>query len=393
MSELIWVVLVLAAIPAALFLVNLTVYRRLPAAGGMDPRAESAIFSVSVLIPARNEEGGIREAVRSVLEQEGVDLEVLVLDDQSTDRTAEMVAELQRRDPRLQLHSAPPLPKGWCGKQHACHALAALAKHPIWVFMDADVRLLPGALQRMARFISERRLALVSGVPRQITVTFLERLLLPLIHFVLLGYLPMPFMRLFRSPAFAAGCGQLFVANAQAYRQCGGHAGIRNSLHDGLTLPRHFREAGLRTDLFDATDIATCRMYRSGGEVWRGLGKNATEGLAHPARILPMTLLLFGAQVMPFLLLAAWSQLAVNDRLGVVAAVMCAWLPRGWAAVRFRQPWDSALLTPVGVSLLLVIQWRALFRSWFGKPAEWKGRSYGVSGGSPAQSHPPKHKS
>ena len=136
MSELIWVVLVLAAIPAALFLVNLTVYRPLPPAAGTDQRSETAKFSVSVLIPARNEEGGIREAVRSVLEQEGVDLGVLVQDDQSTDRTAELVGELQRRDPRLNLHSAPPLPTGWCGKQHACHALAALARH----FREAGLR-------------------------------------------------------------------------------------------------------------------------------------------------------------------------------------------------------------------------------------------------------------
>lgn len=89
-------------------------------------------------------------------------------------------------------------------------------------------------------------------------------------------------------------------------------------------------------------------MYRSGGEVWRGLGKNATEGLAHPARMLPMSLLLFGAQVTPFLLLASWGQWAVNDRIGVVAAVTHAWLPGVGAAVRFHQPWDSVLLTRRG---------------------------------------------
>ena len=390
MSILILAVLVLAAIPACLFLVNLTLYRPLPDAP-LPTRmpAEAAVPPVSVLIPARNEEGVIGEAVRSALEQDGVELELIVLDDQSTDRTAEIVRELQREDPRVQLHSAPPLPAGWCGKQHACHALAALARHPIWVFMDADVRLQPRALRRMARFMADREVALASGVPRQITGTFLERLLLPLIHFVLLGYLPMPFMRRSNSPAFAAGCGQLFVANAQAYRACGGHAGIRRSLHDGLTLPRHFRTAGLRTDLFDATDVATCRMYRSGGEVWRGLGKNATEGLAHPARIVPMTLLLFGAQVMPFLLLAAWGGLTGHERLLLATAVVCAWLPRALAAARFRQPWDSALLTPLGVSLLLVIQWIALVRSWSGRPAQWKGRSYGSTGASAAEP-PPK---
>lgn len=390
MSILILAVFVFAAIPAVLFLVNLTVYRPLPDVPQPAERVAGASGpAVSVLIPARNEEGVIEEAIRSVLDQDGVELELIVLDDQSTDRTAGIVAEWQRIDPRLQLRSAPVLPAGWCGKQHACHTLAGIARHPVWVFMDADVRLQPGALRRMHRFMADREVALASGVPRQITGTFLERLLLPLIHFVLLGYLPMPFMRLLKSPAFAAGCGQLFVAKAEAYRLCGGHAGIRQSLHDGLTLPRHFRAAGFRTDLFDATDTATCRMYRSGGEVWRGLGKNAIEGLAHPARIVPMTVLLFGGQVMPFVLLAAWGVLSINDRLMLAGALSCAWLPRALAAARFRQPWLSAVLSPLGVSVLLVIQWLALVRSWSGRPAHWKGRSYAPSG-APAAESPPK---
>jgi len=88
-------------------------------------------------------------------------------------------------------------------------------------------------------------------------------------------------MRRSQHPAYAAGCGQLFLARRSAYEAVGGHAVIRASLHDGITLPRAFRAAGFWTDLCDMTEIATCRMYRSAGEVWRGLAKNATEGW-HP---------------------------------------------------------------------------------------------------------------
>ena len=94
-------------------------------------------------------------------------------------------------DARVRLEAAPPLPAGWCGKQHACHVLAQLAKNPLLVFMDADVRLAPDALARMAGFMEENPVALASGVPRQETGTFSERLLIPLIHFILLGFLPM----------------------------------------------------------------------------------------------------------------------------------------------------------------------------------------------------------
>src|SRR5262249_60422560 len=91
-------------------------------------------------------------------------------------------------------------------------------------------------------------------------------------------------------PALGAGCGCVCVARRAAYDPVGGHAAVRDSLHDGITLPRAFRRAGRRTDLCDATDLAVCRMYRNGRELWAGLAKNAREGLAHPSAIVPRTL-------------------------------------------------------------------------------------------------------
>jgi hypothetical protein len=250
--------------------------------------------------------------------------------------------------------------------------------------MDADVRLAPGALARMTDFMRQRGVALASGVPHQELGTFSERLLLPLIHFILLGYLPMPFMRWTRWAAFSAGCGQLFVARRDAYEATGGHARIATTLHDGVKLPRLFRRAGYRTDLFDATDVASCRMYRTNGETWRGLGKNATEGLAAPGTILPMTIILFGGQVLPFLLAGLAALLAENAVGLMLTAGALAYLPRLLAAYFFRQPLGSALLHPVGVLALLAIQWQALVRQLAGKPSVWKGRSY--TPGAPAQS-------
>jgi hypothetical protein len=367
------VALVLAILPAALFLLNLLVYR--PIANCRPPISGP----VSVLIPARNEEQNIRASLQAVLANHGCDFEIIVLDDHSTDRTAAMVAELARGDDRVRLESAPELPAGWCGKQHACFVLAGLARHPLLVFIDADVRLAPDALTRMAGFIERRGAALASGVPRQELGTPGERLLIPLIHFILLGFLPMHAMRRTRLPALSAGCGQLFITRRDAYQQCGGHSMIRDSLHDGLKLPRVFRAAGFATDLFDAADIAACRMYHTNAETWRGLGKNASEGLAAPGTILPMTALLLGGQVMPFVLLAFAPWLSLAGLLLTAAAAATAWLPRLVAARLFRQPLVGALLHPIGVLLLLVIQWSALVRHLAGRPAEWKGRLYTVT--------------
>src|SRR5688572_10628814 len=382
--------LVLAAIPAVLFIVNLFFYRpTAPIASADSSPNPVPSDSLSVLIPARNEEKNIRSTLEAVLANREVEFEVVVLDDHSTDSTAAIVSEFAARDPRVRLEFAPALPSGWCGKQHACHVLAKFARNPLLVFIDADVRLAPDALARMVGFMNSNRrgsalqVALASGVPHQELGTFSERLLLPLIHFVLLGYLPMPFMRWTKRPEFSAGCGQLFIARADAYRSTGGHAMIRATLHDGVKLPRLFRRAGFRTDLFDATDIASCRMYQTNGETWRGLGKNATEGLAAPGTILPMTVLLFGGQMLPLLLLASGALLSPASVVLAAMASVLAYLPRLLGAFCFRQPIGSALLHPLGVVALLVIQWHALGRHLLGKPAEWKGRSYGAA--TPAQ--------
>lgn len=380
------VALVLAALPLALFLINLTVYRPPPSVGSLAGRKLPA---VSVLIPARNEAANIGAAIASVLRNDGLEFEVVVLDDHSEDHTAAIVQEFARRDPRVRLASAPPLPHGWCGKQHACQVLAGLARHPWLVFLDADVRLEPQALPRLAAWVEHRNVDLASGVPRQVTGTWLERLLIPLVHLILLGYLPMLFMRWFRSPAFAAGCGQLFIARAAAYARAGGHAAIRTTLHDGLRLPKAFRQAGRKTDLFDATDVASCRMYHDAGEVWRGLGKNAAEGLAAPGLIGPWTLLLAGGHVLPFVLLLAapWLETRAIELAAMAAAASLA--PRGLAAWRFRQPLAAVVAHPLAVALFLVIQWEALGRHLRRDPPTWKGRRYPPSAPAADSSSPP----
>ncbi len=364
-----------ALAPAVLFCANLRKYIPPPAPS---PNASSA--RVSVLIPARDEELSIEAALRSVLANSNADLEVIVMNDGSTDRTAAIVESLRAEDLRVQLRDAPPLPRGWNGKQHACWTLAHAAQTDILCFIDADVRLEPEAIQRMSAFLKSSDAALVSGFPRQITTSPLEWMLLPLIHFVLLGFLPLSRMRAGTDPALAAGCGQFLMVRREAYFASGGHAAIRETMHDGLRLPKLFRQHGYRTDLADLTDFARCRMYTTAGQVWQGLAKNAIEGLGAPARIVPISLLLVLGQVGPFAL-AVWllfSHAHVRAGLLICAAVavLAAWLPRALASVRFRQPAQSALLHPVGIILLLAIQWYALGRKLLGGTVSWRNRAY-----------------
>ena len=402
--------------PAALFCVNL---RRFQAPAPVAPERR---FPVSVLIPARDEEANIGDALRCVLASRGVALEVLVLDDDSRDGTADVVRLLAAQDSRVRLLAGRELPNGWNGKQHACWTLANEASSELLIFLDADVRVEAELFARMAGFLEQTETALVSGFPRLVTVTWLEQLLLPLIHFVLLGFLPMGSMRRSTKPAFAAGCGQFMVVKRAAYVASGGHSAIRETMHDGLLLPRVLRTAGYRTDLADITELASVRMYDSAAKVWNGLAKNATEGIATAAKIVPLTIILVLGQVVPglvalalgmvagtlaflrlcgdgvfyFLLRHGWGTLTslyllahgallTSPPLSVVIAtalmvfvfaVVVTYLPRLLAVRRFRQSLRSALLHPVGIIVLLAVQWYALGRKLFGRPVGWRQRSY-----------------
>ena len=373
-----------AVTPAVLTLLNLREYRE-PARPTKD-----VLPAVTVIIPARNEAFGIAACVGSVLASAGIDLRVIVVDDASTDNTAGIVRGMAANDARLRLITSASLPAGWNGKQHACWQGAQAATTPLLCFLDADVRLHPGALARTMTEMVRDRTALLSGFPRQITGTWLEAMLIPLIHFVLLGLLPMRAMRRTTEPAYAAGCGQFLLVEREAYTRSGGHAAIRHTMHDGLLLPRLLRQNGYTTRLVDLTKLAECRMYTTAAATWNGLSKNATEGMAAPARIVPMTLLLGFGQVLPLPLLAlAWQRttflipfLGPPIRIGMapvwwaMSAVVLSYLPRAINAVRYRQSFVSALLHPVGVAVLLVLQWVALARKLLHRPATWKSRTY-----------------
>ncbi len=367
---LFWLVfssLVCALVPAALFSINLRRYVPPVSAQGLSGSP------VSVLIPARNEAAGIEEAVRSVLASTGCAFEVLVMDDASEDGTRGIVERLAAEDSRVRLASAPALPAGWNGKQHACWALAHAARFSVLCFMDADVRLEPACLASMQGLLARGENGLVSGFPRQVTGTSLEWLLLPLIHFVLLGFLPLGKMRQGADPSFSAGCGQFMMTRRDRYFACGGHSGIRMTMHDGLRLPKLFREHGFRTDLADLTPLARCRMYTSAAQVWNGLAKNATEGLGDPRRIGPVSLALLLGQVLPFILVPFVHGVTLEL---CALALLAAWLPRWLAVFRFRQDWRGALLHPVGIVVLLAVQWYALARKLRGSPVSWRDRAY-----------------
>lgn len=360
-----------SAIPLTIYLANYRQYFAPPA-----PPDTNTAAKLSVLIPARNEASGIEACLASVLASENIELKVVVLDDHSEDNTAEIVKTIAAKNHSVRLLDSPPLPKGWNGKQHACWQLSQHASHPWLVFLDADVRLHPSALARLVAYAQTNKTDLLSAFPRQETGTLLEKMLIPLMHVILLSFLNLRSMRSTTKPAFAAGCGQLFLTNQTAYQRAGTHTAIRNSRHDGLKLPRAYRQAGLVTDVLDGNDLAACRMYRNAGEVIKGLLKNADEGIANAKLILPCSLLLIGANILPWIAVG-FACSSANWYAGIIAttAIAWGWLPRCCNTLRFQQSWIGCLLHPFGILLFIILQWFAFFTSLTGKRIAWRGRT------------------
>lgn len=370
--------LLLSVLPAAMFLANLPLFRAIGTDAGIDqtsPNESTTHPDVSVLIPARDEETAIGDCVRAALASAGVVVEVIVLDDDSNDRTAEIVQGMAAADRRVRLLRGGTLPEGWNGKQHACKQLADAATAERFVFLDADVRLAPTALQALLAYKQQTGVALLSAFPNQITGTWLETWLIPMMHFILLGYLPFSRMRSDTSPGLAAGCGQLFLTDRTSYVAAGTHSAIKQSRHDGVKLPRAYRSARQTTDVVDGTELARCRMYCGASEVIRGALKNATEGIANPRLIGVFTVLLLGCSVLPpVALLLAFASSNLPAIAISLAALILSHVPRFMAAKRLHQSWFGACCHIPATALFVVLQWVALFNQFTGRRIAWRGR-------------------
>jgi glycosyltransferase involved in cell wall biosynthesis len=348
-----------------------------------ESHGEGAV-AVTVCIPARNEAANIEACVRSALACDGVEVEVCVYDDHSTDGTGDIVRRIAAEDPRVRIVPTVPLPDGWNGKMWGCDRMGRAARGEWVLFTDADVRLAPECLSATVAAAESLRCDLLSTVPRQLTGSWAEDAIVPLIHYVLLGYLPMGRMRATLDPAASAGCGQFMFARRDAWLAIDGYSRFCGTMHDGIRMPREFRRAGLRTDLFDGTSLAQVRMYRGFAQTWRGFAKNAYEGLGSPVLLLLVTALHVFGQV------AAWAILvgsAVAAAAGLSVSPLPAWIAAAAIAVQlahriilrkaFGHSWRAVLLHPIGLAMLTAIQWHSLWLSVRGR-REWRGRVAGL---------------
>jgi len=256
---------------------------------------------VALLLPVRDEAHRVEPCLRSLLAQAGVrDLRVVVLDDGSSDGTADVVRRIAGVDPRVSLIAGAPLPAGWWGKTWACQQLAdSVPGATVLVFVDADVVLAPQAVASTVALLRWAGLDLVSPYPRQTAITIPERLVQPLLQWSWLTTLPLRVAE--RSPreSLAAANGQLLMVDADTYRRAGGHAAVRAEMLEDIALLRTIKRSGGRGTVVDGTALATCRMYGGWADLRNGYAKSLWSAFGSPARAAAVVGVLGLAYVVP----------------------------------------------------------------------------------------------
>ncbi|MHB1863440.1 MAG: glycosyltransferase family 2 protein [Gemmatimonadaceae bacterium] len=339
---------------------------------------------VSVVIPARNEARNIERCARSVLASAYPELEVIVVDDHSTDGTGGIARAMAERDPRLRVITPDALPADWFGKQWACAAGAAVATGEVLLFTDADTEHAPDLIPRAVNAMRDRGADLLSVAGAQEMGTFWERVIQPQLFVMLLArYGSTERVSASTRPSEVIANGQCIFVRRDAYDAMGGHGAVRHKVAEDLALAQRFVARGRRIALVTGLDQLSTRMYTSLGEIVRGWEKNVYVGgrdaapfgawgrAVYPALLLAVPL--FGLAPPVALVVGLAGLVSAN---AVVWALVCVACTMMWWGGFYRIAglplWYGAVY-PLGLALVLYIMGAALAR---GRRVTWKGRTY-----------------
>ncbi len=333
--------------------------------------------AVSVLVPARDEAHQIEACLRSLLAQVACErIEIVVLDDESADRTAEIARSLADGRSRLTVLNGAPLPRGWLGKPHACAQLAGAAApdSELLIFVDADVVLAPRAVAAAVELLERTGLDVVCPYPRQLAETGAERLVQPLLQWSWLTFLPLRLAERSRRPSLSAANGQFLVVRRAAYERAGGHAAVRAEVLDDIALLRAIKATGGRGGVVDGTGLASCRMYRDWPEVRFGYTKSLAVAFGSEPGAAAVIALLALAYLVPPLAALRGSR---TGWLGFAAAVAGRFVTARATGGRCLP--DSAA-HPLSIALLAALTGRSILGRRRGN-LTWKDRPVGPVAG------------
>lgn len=306
---------------------------------------------VSLLIPARNEQRTLERCIESALEIKYPHLEIVVLDDNSTDNTNNIIKQYNNNG-RIRTLRGANLPTGWTGKNFACHQLAQAANGDVLIFTDADNTFAPHCVLNTVAWMEAHSLDMLSSIPEQRTTTFLNHLLVPTIDLLVYSFLLLRLTLYSRNSAFAAANGQWIAFKREAYEEFGGHERIRHHITEDLAFSRKLKRERKRILTTSGTGAIFGHMYTSNRDVWQGFAKNlysiAGGTLFH---VILWICMLFVPFILPYFLLF------VPSYQSCVLLLICGNLfLRLLLFARYHHPlWHGLIFHPVSILFLIVL--------------------------------------
>lgn len=322
---------------------------------------------VSVLIPARNEEDNIENIVSCVLKQDYPSFELIVLNDNSEDRTLDILQQIQKNDTKLKVINGKPLPPEWIGKSWACHQLSQEAKGEIFLFIDSDVTISENAINSAVHNLQKYRANMLSSFSTQIIGSLGEYLLVPLVNWSVLQLLPMMLIYSSKNTAFLAANGQFLMIDRTSYHTIGGHEAVRNINTEDMNLARNIKKKGLRTVATLGDNTVFCRMYNGFGSAFNGLARSFyTSWNLKFIFFFALLLVMFVALVLPFIL--------IFFNLIFITPIIIILFHRILISINSKQNIIlNIILHPVQISLLFITGLVSFYRA-KNQKITWKGR-------------------
>jgi len=342
---------------------------------------------ISVCIPARNEEDSLPRCLGNVLAQNYESFDVWVLNDHSTDNTRGIAESFRANYSNVTVINGKEKPDDWLGKPWACHQLSQHAKGELLLFLDADTWLEPDALAKMASAFQNEKLDALTVWPQQLFGTTAERIILPLIYYVLVSLLPAGLIRF--SPtigsqklrekiriSLSAACGQCFAFTRKAYLKIGGHASVKNNVVEDVELAKQLRREDLRLHMYNGINFISCRMYNNHREIWQGLRKNFFAGFKYNFLVFVAAAIL---HIVVFLLppfVFIYSIITANYRLTLLsgAALLLIFTHRLLLSKMFKWEVIYGLTHVFAVLWFQFLALRCITDRLTGSKAMWKGR-------------------
>jgi chlorobactene glucosyltransferase len=258
---------------------------------------------VSVLVPARNEETNISKCIDGIINQDYPNKEIIILDDNSTDKTFEIASSINSDN--LNILKGKELPSDWLGKNWACNQLSSVAKGDYLLFIDSDVTLKPSTISSAVYAMNTSNATLISIFPTQIIKSFGEYLIVPLMNWLLLAFLPLRFVYSSSNKSFVAANGQFMLWRKEDYLKLGGHQAVKDKIVEDMELAKLAKKNNFKVKTLLGGKLVYCRMYNSFNESYYGFQKNFYTGFSlNPVFFLIMIIFLLIVFVSPIILLS-----------------------------------------------------------------------------------------